>query len=73
MYHIVDPFALLVQLVNVHCNDSLVWFQVSGFLIQNVHWVLTRATLQYPVTALSLEYLEPASSRAPAGPKWGRC
>lgn len=67
------PLCLTSSTSKCSLQWSLVWFQVSGFLVQNVHWVLTRATLQYPVAALSLEYLEPASSRAPAGPKWGRC
>jgi hypothetical protein len=27
----VDPFVYTSSLANVHCNESLVWFEVSGF------------------------------------------
>ena len=27
----VNPFAHIDSLANVHCNESLVWFKVSGF------------------------------------------
>ena len=29
--HTVSPFAQTALLVNVHCNESLVWFKASGF------------------------------------------
>jgi len=36
-------------LANVHCNESLVWFEVSSFY---QYWIVTGAPLRYPVFAL---------------------
>ena len=75
--HTPDPFVQPSLVANVHCNESLVWFEL---LLHYQHWTLAGIPLRYllcccPVSWRSYSFASvgPAPSCSLAVHRWGRC
>lgn len=56
MCHTIFPFAQIPLLANVHCSESLVWFEASGFCY-TINPGTSLGLVGYPVVALCHEIL----------------